>query len=546
MPQHTYTLYLAKEQVEDFYQLLSENGKRRIEDPNSIIVDSSNFGEGAKLIMISSGPRTPAWMTELMTVFDIESKTSHSICALLMFRAENRIFIVSFSHGWMYLDERYLESDFGLRVALNALDETQLKRVELANLGDALRGTSSSPYRREFLSFKVDEALDIVRKVSGATNELTSLDQITGAQSAKISGSFSLSDLPSKANEIINSMNSEAYEQTSFRLVDVIRPIKDRELRTELDLQIAEEIREGDMSFELSLPIVGEDESVGYKFVGPGLKGYFPDLLFRNYLNALGTRRSNYPVGNLKKHKIVGVFEDRTKPPIKWNIHKALVGSLVNNGVRYALNEGEWYNVDDQFRESVDNSFQEITGEWETGLRMPVILERHSNDGGMYQDEAEFNSELAQTYEFVLMDKKLISVKNTPISQLEACDLLDIEGKRFIHVKRSSRRSSVLSHFFKQGSNAAQYFKKYQAMWDALVNVVIKNYGEVVGGKLLNAIQDRKPWTVEYWILDSPRVSGIYTIPFFSKISLQDEARNLRAMNYRVTLRFIHLEPQNI
>jgi uncharacterized protein (TIGR04141 family) len=44
-------------------------------------------------------------------------------------------------------------------------------------------------------------------------------------------------------------------------------------------------------------------------------------------------------------------------------------------------------------------------------------------------------------------------------------------------------------------------------------------------------------------IADAPRQTGEFNIPFFSKISLRDEAITLKAMEYDVALRFIGLEP---
>jgi uncharacterized protein (TIGR04141 family) len=46
---------------------------------------------------------------------------------------------------------------------------------------------------------------------------------------------------------------------------------------------------------------------------------------------------------------------------------------------------------------------------------------------------------------------------------------------------------------------------------------------------------------VEFWIADTPRENGEFNIPFFSRISLRDELRNLQAMQYAVKIRFIGL-----
>lgn len=46
-------------------------------------------------------------------------------------------------------------------------------------------------------------------------------------------------------------------------------------------------------------------------------------------------------------------------------------------------------------------------------------------------------------------------------------------------------------------------------------------------------------WTVEFHIVDAPRPNGSFMIPFFSRITLRDDARNLRAMGFKVAMKFI-------
>ena len=46
---------------------------------------------------------------------------------------------------------------------------------------------------------------------------------------------------------------------------------------------------------------------------------------------------------------------------------------------------------------------------------------------------------------------------------------------------------------------------------------------------------------VEFQIADFPRENGQHNIPFFSKLSLRDEAHSIRAMGFHVKLGFITL-----
>ena len=95
----------------------------------------------------------------------------------------------------------------------------------------------------------------------------------------------------------------------------------------------------------------------------------------------------------------------------------------------------------------------------------------------LYQSEESYNAEIATESGYLLLDQKMIRVDDVAGPGIEACDLLDIEGRRFIHVKKSSRQSSVLSHLFKQGGNAAQMIRKYEAFRRGLTVIVGHHYG---------------------------------------------------------------------
>ena len=84
-------------------------------------------------------------------------------------------------------------------------------------------------------------------------------------------------------------------------------------------------------------------------------------------------------------------------------------------------------------------------------------------------------------------------------------------------------------------------------MWDALDVVARQRFGEENAALLRAASDDTdRKWKVEFWIADTPRANGEFNIPFFSKITLRDEANNLGAMNYDAAVRFIGLNPDNV
>jgi uncharacterized protein (TIGR04141 family) len=199
--------------------------------------------------------------------------------------------------------------------------------------------------------------------------------------------------------------------------------------------------------------------------------------------------------------------------------------------------------IGQSFKDAADRKFIELRGQPDRKFRP---LKKIAQSGGKgkkpkigYQSEESYNEEIANQTGYLLLDQRLIQIDEIPGPGIEACDLLDIHGRRFIHLKKSSRQSSVLSHFFKQGGNSAQMIRRYERYKSGMVGTVKRYYGAAKAKELEAALTKR--WTVEFQIADFPRSDGTHNIPFFSKLTLREEARNIEAMNFDVRVRFIKL-----
>lgn len=267
-----------------------------------------------------------------------------------------------------------------------------------------------------------------------------------------------------------------------------------------------------------------------------------PDLLLINYVEAIGDKLQAITAQTLREHKVLARFDDGVRVDQSWPLHSALVGSVTQRDRQYALNEGEWYRLDDAFKASVENVFRELVLEWD---EVPIPLRKiYDADGnGKYQSEASYNQETANHLGFLCMDMKMVPIEGVERSSFEACDLLDIDGKRLIHVKKSSRRSNVLSHLFKQGANSAHNIKRFPPVKDTILQIVSDSYGQNYEQRLRAVFEDNRKWAVEYWIADTPRRNGEFDIPFFSKVTLREEASRLNVMEFDVGVRFIGQQP---
>lgn len=542
MAQKTLTLYLAKADIEAFEEVFTEEANGKLGREATTIVDAPDFAEGARLFVFAGDPHQPKWLTDVGRLFEVPNQIwTASAAGVLLFRTSGRLFASTFAHGWMYLDEHCFEGDFGLRAAINALDDKKLRRLERANLGDALRAVALSPFQRGLTTFGMDDALDLVRKISGRTRDEASADSMSGSRSLRVTGEFGLEDLPTLASDALEYYGSDAYQQTEFAILDSVMPVTDLRLREELDDLTATSIRNGEDLFELGLPISFEDQAVSYRFRGPRSRGAWPDLLLQDYVAAMGDRLVDLTTETLKDHQVVAIFEDDGRPNAKWSVKSSLVGSLVHENERFATNEGEWYRIEQQFKDAIEASFENAIEDWDVA---PEPLRKIYDDkgNGHYEAEVDYNRRFAQTQGYVFLDRALIRIPGVDRSDFESCDVLDVAGKRFLHVKKSSRRSSVLSHFFKQGANSARHFSTFTAAWTELRALVLARAGEQAARDLDQTTNDDRPWRVEFLIADSPRQDGRFNIPFFSKVSLRDEFRTMRAMRYETSLRFIGLQ----
>jgi uncharacterized protein DUF6119 len=140
---------------------------------------------------------------------------------------------------------------------------------------------------------------------------------------------------------------------------------------------------------------------------------------------------------------------------------------------------------------------------------------------------------------YIIGDQEFFKIPGVPGKGFEICDIFDVDEKRLIHVKKSGRRSSVISHFINQGMNSAKALRTY----GKVKNDFLKYIEGIVGPSKFKAIEEEFPhgWTVEFKFGDAP-THGKYAIPFFSRVTLDEAKREIEALGYKaVDVSFIRL-----
>lgn len=182
-----FSLYLAKSDVADFDDLLTRGGRDLIAHGSAKVIASSDFADGASLIVFPGHTTVPKWVPLLSDLFSLPRNLfSQSPCALLFFKKGNCIFALSFAYAHVYLDDARTEAEFGLRVSINSVSDERLRSVERSNIGAAIRDFAQAAGQRDLRSFGFDDALDLIRKVSGRAADDEFADMVTGARALRI------------------------------------------------------------------------------------------------------------------------------------------------------------------------------------------------------------------------------------------------------------------------------------------------------------------------------------------------------------------------
>lgn len=542
----SFSLYLAKPSVADFDDLLTDKARHLLESGEATKSTSPDFGDGAAAYVFPGNRFEPDWVRLLRPSFTMPPKLfSQSPCALLAFKKNRLTFATSFSFAHVYIDDAKTESDFGLKVAINFINDEKLRSVERSNIGAAIRDFAQAAGQRDLRSFGFDDALDLIRKISGQATDSDFADRVTGSRPLRFSKRIEIKDLPAAAIEATALFKSDAYKKTSFKIIDFLSPVGDPELIHKLDAELVSAIRDESDDFEIAIPEILPENIGSFRFERAGINTFHPDLSLELYREGLGDDLPDLTIDDLGEHCVTAHTDDDERPTKRWPVYRSLVGSIVFEKGRYALNEGSWYRIDTAYKDAADRKFTELCcgpdKKLEPLKKIAETKQKGQKTKVHYQSEASYNKEMAEKTGYLLLDGRFIQIDERPGPGIEACDLLDIDGRRFIHVKKSSRQSSVLSHFFKQGCNSAQLIRKYERFKPGLIAVVKEHYGKKKAQELELALNSRGRWTIEFQIADFPRPDGTHNIPFFSKLTLREEARNMEAMGFDVNVRFITL-----
>lgn len=510
------SVYLIKEKhgsPKDFLKEIDKLKKVDIDNVGTFYYDDSQIYK-------------PSWVKSFFKneIQDLDIFNSGSkailIVALLIGSKENH-FAIPFGYGWTLLSPGVWEERFGLKIALNTVDSSSLRRITKKNISSIPKDTSEQLGRAGQASdFGIDIEQDLVQSITAVSKDELFGKAITGKDPLSVSVKVDITNIKPFLQSCHERYNSNKYKE-EFGWIDQISDVKDTQVIEELNGQLLAKLRERNLEkLWIAVPELVEWENIkGFKYAGvrrdPDLHD---DLNITKYLDVvLGNREdSDLDLKDFENH-ILAISSHNDQIIYNWKAYSCLYCEITQRGRIYLLSNGKWYEIENDFAVLVNEDFDTLRA------RTPSIdFPDYSHDS-----EASYNEAIATESNFACMDKKNIQYGGG-YSRIEFCDMMTPK-KQLIHVKKYGN-SSVLSHLFAQGLVSGELFLGDIDFRKKLNEKLPDSY------KLNNP--NDKPSSSEYEVIFAIVSNSKLDleIPFFSKVALRNAKRRLETFGYNVSL----------
>lgn len=497
-------------------------------------------GGGGVLYVKKSVEKRPGWGSLLDEVAgrEIPGLANRSSSSVLLLQVDHDIFAFTFGYGRYLIEQSLFIPDFGLRTALNTLDEKSLRSVDLHTLEDLpVQKKSQAARDSEVSIFGIDILRDVLRAVTGVPKPGVALTHIAGGDAMFSFGvEMEAADLPTLARSIKRYYSNNDYK-VSFSWVDNVRKIKDDPSIEALNAQLVQAVSERKPGLRVTLPEIGSwDTILGFSFtrhkdrVRPFIHAtdYIDTIPDLGRLTIDGLKRDRLFVhdvdGNITEHAV----------------YRCIYFEIVDGTKTKIIFDGKWYEVDATFIGRISDTldFVQISA-----LAFPSVEVWEEDGKSKIESEGDYNARAAAVHGYFLLDKQLVKTDRTT-SSIELCDLLTPE-KELVHVKHRKGGSAGLSHLFAQGSVAAEIMLGDKA-FRKKARTVLRKVNPAAGDLVPLEAPKSADYEIVFLILGEDSATLKQNLPFFSKVNLSKAFESLTQRGFRVSIAGAPITPRLI
>src|ERR1051325_2124648 len=204
-------VYLMRASVKSFDEV--------IRDPDKAGFNYRDLSEASPVkgriywTRVARGP--PSWGSFVAEGLDsplpLPGRTN--VAGVLFVKASKRLFAFVFGHGRHLLNPASYELDFGLKVALNTVDETRLKSIESRTFDENVLSTLKHSVREAPLSlFGLGGGRELVAGVAGKPRDPKFAAMVAGKDALAWRGNLDFDHIPKKCKAFL-----EAYEDDHYK-----------------------------------------------------------------------------------------------------------------------------------------------------------------------------------------------------------------------------------------------------------------------------------------------------------------------------------------
>ncbi|WP_217897529.1 TIGR04141 family sporadically distributed protein, partial [Stenotrophomonas maltophilia] len=488
------------------------------------------LGIDGTLFVKKSKEKRPIWGPFLDEVSgkEVPGLANRSSSAALLLRVGHDVFAFTFGYGRYLIEQSLFVQDFGLRTALNTLDEKSLRSVDLHTLEDQpVQKKSQAARDSEVSVFGIDILRDVLRAVTGVPKKGIDLVQIAGGDAGFSFGiELEAFQLPALSSRIKGYYDSETYK-ASFSWVDNVRRVKDDAAIAKLDEILILAMRARNEQLMITLPEIGAwDTILGFSFTR-NKKGLRATIDPADYLDN---------VDDLAQLKIDGIKRDRLfVHDVDGNItdhsvYRCVYFEITEGDKTKIIFDGKWYEVDATFIGRITEVLAHVPL---CHLPFPAVEIWEDDQKHRIEAEGDYNVRAAAANGYYLLDKKLVKTDRTTTA-IELCDLLS-PTKHLIHVKHRKGGSAGLSHLFAQGGVAAEIMlsdKDFRKKARTVLRGVNPAAGDLVS---LNSVKSAD-YEIVFLVLGADSATLKQNLPFFSKVNLTKTFESLSQRGFRVSI----------
>lgn len=479
-----------------------------------------------EFISLPSQAGEPPWVDAVRSVLDDSSPLtldSQSPAGLLVVRRSDNTFVLSFGHAWQQLEDQWLEPDFGLRVALNAIPRNKLLEVRAEQVFAKRHIASERAPRASFIQeFGVDFDRDLLAFLEGipTDNHKDLGSHVRGSTSLRLQ--LPISRLGATLDRAIRLFQSTSYKQR-WPEVGNVHPVRDENIIAALEAQLDAEFasKQAFKKLVLFTPAERRDEETqtAQFYVFGHMMGkpvYRPYLLLQGWIDFLNAKKLHPSVAEARDTRIHLLDEGRVEFN-DYSVFECFTYELTFGRRPYVLSSGTWYEVIPDFVGRVNKYISKIA--------LPTVQLPAWNQ---VENEPEYNKRCGDIPGFLHFDSADVLFGGNQ-SKFEFCDLFHPKSQTLYFVKVASK-SSGMSHLVEQVRRTAELLFSTDGAYREALTRVFEKYHPKADVNWLKSRPDNGDWNLCLISVGRPAV----TLPFFAKCGLGRVHKGLTERGHRV------------